>query len=54
MSWSGQKALPEVKEWSEDPLGCPEAVGRPTRLFGSGLEALPDVQGGRMTHPDVR
>ena len=27
MSGSGQEALPNVREWSEGPLGCPGVVG---------------------------
>ena len=54
MSGSGQKAHPDVQEWSEDPpecpvvvggpLGCPKVVGWPSRMSGTGLEALPYVR----------
>ena len=54
MSWSGQLALPDVRsgretlpevlEWSVIPPGCPEVVGRPSRMSGSDREALPDVR----------
>ena len=50
MSGSGWKAHPDVWEWSEVstksprvPLGCPGVVGWPSRLSGSGGEALMDV-----------
>ena len=54
MSGSGVETLPCVREWSRGPLGCskvvgrppgrPEVVGRPSRLFGSGWEALHDIR----------
>ena len=37
MSGSDWEALPDVREWSRGPLGCPG-------VFVSGLEALPDVR----------
>ena len=50
MCVSGREALPDVREWSGGPFGCPggspecpEVVGRPSRISGSGREALPDV-----------
>ena len=50
MSWSGQETLPDVREWSGCPPGCPGVVGRPSRKFRSpsrmsesGLVTLPDV-----------
>ena len=43
MSGRGQKALLDVREWSGGPCKCPEEVGRPSWMFGSGREALPDV-----------
>ena len=36
------ETLPDVREWSGGP-GCPGVVGRPSRKFGSGWEALPNV-----------
>ena len=44
MSGSGWEAFPNVREWSGSPPGCPAVVGRPSRLTGSGREALPDDQ----------
>ena len=44
MFGSGRLALPDVREWSEDPLGYLRVVGRPSRMSRSGW----------MTHPDVR
>ena len=38
MSWSGQKALPDVRELLVDPPRCSETlpeVCRPSRMFGS-------------------
>ena len=32
---SSREALPDVREWSECPLGCPGVVGRPSRMCGS-------------------
>ena len=37
------EALPDVREWSEGPPRCPRVAGRPSRIFGSGREALMDV-----------
>ena len=46
-SRSGQKALVDVWEWSGNPPGypggpleCPRVVGRPSRMSGSGRQAL--------------
>ena len=51
MSGSGRKALPNVREWSIGPTGCPGVLGRPFRMFarpsrmsGSGRNSLPDVR----------
>ena len=33
-----------MSEWSGGPPGCPEVAGRPSRMSGSGREALPDVR----------
>ena len=43
MSRSGREAHPDVRERVGSPLGCPEVVGWPSRMCGSGLEALPNV-----------
>ena len=47
-------ALPDILEWSGDPARCPGVVGRhsgypivvrnPSRISGSGQEAIPDVR----------
>ena len=34
MSGSYWEALPDVREWSEDPPGCPGVVGRPSQMSG--------------------
>ena len=44
MSGSGLEALPNVRELSEGPPGCPVVVGRLSRMSVSGREALPDVR----------
>ena len=51
MPGSGREALPDVREWSGGPLGCPEGplgcpgvVRRPSRMSGSSREALPNVR----------
>ena len=44
MSRSDRETLPNDREWLGGPPGCPGVVGRPSRMFGSGLESLP---GGR-------
>ena len=64
MSGSGREALPNVCEWSGGLPGCPGVVGRPSRMFERGLEALPNVWGdqgpsrmsrsGRKFLPNVR
>ena len=41
---SGEEALPDVREWSGDPPGCPGEVGRPSLMSESGREAIPDVR----------
>ena len=43
-----REPLPDFRELSGVPPGCPEVVGRPPRMSGSGLEALPDVRVVRM------
>ena len=40
----GREVLLEVREWSGGPVRCPEVVGRPSRVSGSGQEALPDIR----------
>ena len=40
--WS--EALPDVRECSGVPPGCPGVVGRPSRMSGSGRETLLDVR----------
>ena len=42
MSGSGRESLPDDREWSGDPPGCPGVVGRPTRMTGSGWNFLLD------------
>ena len=37
-------SLPEVRECSGGPPECSGVVGRPSRMSGSGQEALPDVR----------
>ena len=66
MSWSGQKTLPDVQEWSGGPPGClglvgrppqmPEVVGRTSGMSEGGREALPNVRkwlGGPLGCPGV-
>ena len=43
MSGSGREALPNVREGSGDPPGCPGVIGRPSQMSGRGREALPDI-----------
>ena len=38
MSVSGREALPDVREWSGCPSGCPGVVGKPSRMSRSGRE----------------
>ena len=40
MSSSCQDSLPEIRELLGGPPGCPEVVGRPSSMSGSGWEAL--------------
>ena len=44
MSESVRDAILDVRVWSGGPPGCPGEVGMPSRMSGSGREALPDVQ----------
>ena len=63
MSKSGQKALPDVREWSGVPPKSPEVVEmhsgslgvvrRPSRMSWSGREALQMSGSGREAHPEV-
>ena len=43
MTGSDREALPEVREWSGSPPGCPGVVGRPSRKSGILQEFLPEV-----------
>ena len=54
MSGSGRDALQDVWKWSGGLPGCPEVFGRPSLLYGSFREALPDVGSGRESLRDVR
>ena len=47
MSGNGRESLPDVREWSGGPHGCP-GVAR------SGREAIPDDGSGPESLPDVR
>ena len=42
ISVSGREFHLNVREWSGVPPGCPGLVGRPSRILGSGWEALQD------------
>ena len=44
MSLSGREALPEVWECLGRPLGYPGVVLKPSRMSGSGWDALSDVR----------
>ena len=44
MFGSGQETLPDVRQLSRSPLGCPEVVERPSRMSAIGPETLPDDQ----------
>ena len=39
----GWGALPDVRQLSGGPPGCPGVVGSPSQMSGSGRESLPDV-----------
>ena len=39
MSGCGQESLPDDREWSRGPSGCPAVDGRPSRMTRSGREA---------------
>ena len=51
MSGSGWEAHQVVRVRSGGPPGCPGVVGRPSRISGSGREALPNSL---KAHPDVQ
>ena len=42
MSWRGREAMPDVRDWSGYPPGCPGLVGRLTRMSKSCRETLGD------------
>ena len=44
MSLCGWEALPDVREWLKGYPECPKVVGRPSRMSGSGREALSDIR----------
>ena len=44
MSGSSRVDLPDVREWSGGPPGCPGVVGRSSRKSGRSREDLPDVR----------
>ena len=44
MKGSGRLALPDVREWSGGPSGCPGVVERVPRMPGSCQEVFPEVQ----------
>ena len=45
MSGSGREALPDVREWSGGPPGCPGVVWRPTQMSecSGGPPGCPEV-----------
>ena len=44
MSGSFWESLSFVREWSGGHSGCPEVLGRPSRMSGSGRETIPDFR----------
>ena len=44
MSVTGRDTLPEDRNWSGDPPGGPEVLGRHSRKFGTGRDTLPVVR----------
>ena len=44
ISGSGRETLPNVREWSGGPAGCPGVVERPSQMFGSCREPLTDIR----------
>ena len=54
MSRSGRDALPDVREWSGRPPGCPEVVGTPSWMSGNGRVALKDLREWSEGPTDVR
>ena len=63
MSGTDRETNPEVRNWSGDPPGGLELVGRPSwrsrsgweTLWrsGTGRETLPEVRKSSVTHPEV-
>ena len=49
-----REPIPDVREWTGDPLGCPGVIEMPSRMSGSCREALPISGSGRETFLDVR
>ena len=54
ISGRGREAHPDVWEWPGDPPKCPGVIGRPSRMSGSGREALLDIRSDKEAIPDVR
>ena len=48
------ESLPDVREWSGSPTGCPGVVGRPSRMSGSGRKAYLMYRSGRKAIPNIR
>ena len=44
MSGSGREALPNIREWSGGPPGCPGVVGKPSRMSAIGWEPYIEVR----------
>ena len=53
MSSSGRLALPDVREGSGGPSGCPAVVGRPSRLSVSGERPFRMTESGQDSLLDV-
>ena len=53
MSGRGLEALPDVREGSGGPPGCPEVIGRPSQMSRRGREALLDIWEWSGDLPDV-
>ena len=54
MSGSGQENLPDVREWSRGPTGCPVVVSRPSRMSGVVRRPSRMCGIGREAHQDAR
>ena len=39
-----REPIPDDRECTRDPLGCPGVIVRPSRMSGSGRESLSDVR----------